>query len=90
MVSRSFIYYIGITLVAAVTFFFIVYILPSLHPLVGIIILSGMLILMSFGYTLRIRRLRMVSKESLVNNQNQTDMTTQEYIQQVERLMGKK
>ncbi len=90
MVSRSFIYYIGITLVAVTTFFFVMYILPSLHPLIGVIVLSGMLILMGLGYTLRIRRTRLVSKESLIPDQNHTEMTTQEYIQQVEKLMGKK
>lgn len=90
MVSRNFIYYIGITLVAATTFFFVVFVLPSLHPLVGVIILSVMLILMSFGYILRFRRLRMVSQENLNNNQNHNDMTTQDYIQQAEEIMGKK
>ncbi|MFX1285571.1 MAG: hypothetical protein ACFFB5_18170 [Promethearchaeota archaeon] len=90
MVSRINIYYIGVTVVAISTFFFVMYILPFLHPLIGVIILSGMLILMSIGYTLRIRRMRMVSKEALTHDQNRTDMTTQEYIQQVERLMGKK
>ncbi len=45
---------------------------------------------MSFGYILRFRRLRMVSQENLNNNQNHNDMTTQDYIQQAEEIMGKK
>ena len=94
MDSKSVVYYIGIIFVAVTTFFFVLYILPSLDPLVGIIILTGMLGLISIGYALQIQRMRMVSKESRTQEQeqeqNQTDMTTEDYIQQIERLMGKK
>lgn len=94
MDSKSVVYYIGFIFVSAATFFFVVYILPSLDPLVGIIILTGMLGLISIGYALQIYRMRMVSKESRTQEQeqeqNQTDMTTEDYIQQIERLMGKK
>lgn len=90
MDSKSVVYYIGVIVVAAATFFVVMDIIPSLHPLVGLIILSGMLGLMSIGYALRIRRMRMVSKESPTQEQNQTDMNTEDYIQQIERLMGKK
>ncbi|MHA2245757.1 MAG: hypothetical protein ACXADY_12400 [Candidatus Hodarchaeales archaeon] len=90
MDSKSVVYYIGVVFVAAATFFFIIYILPSLDPLVGVIILTGMLSLMSVGYALRIQRMRMVSKESRTQEQDQTDMTTEDYIQQIEEIMGKK
>lgn len=96
MDSKSVVYYIGIIFVAAATFFFVVNILPSLDPSVGLIILTGMLGLISIVYALKIQRMRMVSKESRTQEQNQTDMTdmtdmtTEDYIQQIERLMGKK
>lgn len=87
---RSLIYYIGIFIVAFTTFFFVGYILPSLPPLIGMLFFSGMLTLIVVGWSLRIRRLRKVSKEIQPHNQPQTELTTQDYIQEVERLMGRK
>lgn len=90
MDSKSIIYFIGYVFVGSSTFFFVMYVLPLLPPLVGLFVLTVMLVVMSFGYGVRIRRLRMASREKQSQAQNETSMATQEYIEQAKKLMGKK
>ena len=90
MDSKGRFYYIGIAIVAATTFFFVMYVLPYLPPIVGIFIIIVMLGLISLAYGLRFWRWKTAPKESQVHEQNQVNMITQDYIEQAERLMGKK
>ena len=77
-------------IVASGTFFVVVFVLPLLPPLVGLFVLIVMLVVMSFGYGIRLRRYRITSRVKQSQAQNESNMATQEYIEQVEKLMGKK
>ncbi|MFX0173563.1 MAG: hypothetical protein ACFE9L_16860 [Candidatus Hodarchaeota archaeon] len=88
MVNRRYpiYYYVGLSIVSIATYLFLIFILPALHPLVAIFILTGMLILVVFSFVIRFRRIR-----ALPQKQEETEQisTTTQYIRQIDEMMRK-
>ncbi|MFX0050354.1 MAG: hypothetical protein ACFFAJ_05915 [Candidatus Hodarchaeota archaeon] len=82
-----FYYYLGLIIVSFTTFLFLIFILPTLHPLVAIIILTGMLILMVFSFIVRFRRIRALPQEQ---DEIEKVTSTEQYIRQIDEIMRKK
>jgi ABC-type multidrug transport system fused ATPase/permease subunit len=88
MMDRSSPYYgIGIIIVSTITFLFVFFVFPYLHPLVVMFIFIGMLILMVISFFIGNRRKRAISQE-LETGELVTE--TEQYIMQIDEIMRKK